>query len=224
MPARAFLLRTVTLLCLFVVATTYAEEKPFIFPGGEQLARFLDSMDVEHRWLAHSRVDWETGDATGPSDDPAHSTHCSAFVAAACQRLRVSILHPPDHPQKLLANAQYDWLKEQGPRNGWRPLDNAADAQTLANRGQLVVAVCKNPQPEHPGHIAIVRPALKTSDQLAAEGPDIIQAGGHNYRLTTVRHGFASHPMAFEKGQILYFAHRVDEVQNVSPPAASATP
>ena len=225
MPTCAPWLRTAVLLFFAAAAIASADDRAVVFPGGEQLTRFLDSLDVEHRWLAHTRVDWETGEATEPSDDPAHSTHCSVFVAAACQRLHVPILHPPDHPQKLLANAQYDWLREQGPRNGWRQVFDAADAQNLANRGQLVVAVFKNPQPDHPGHIAIVRPASKTSDQIVAEGPDITQAGGHNYRRTSVRQGFAAHSLAFERGQIAYFAHRVEEVQNPSPsPAASASP
>ena len=206
----------IALLLLFA-ATTHAEDRAVISPSGGQLGRFLDSLDVEHAWLAHTRVDWETGAAAGPSSDPAHSTHCSAFVAAACRRLDVPILHPPEHPQKLLANAQYDWLREQGPRNGWQPLDRANDAQTLANGGQLVVAVFKNPRPEHPGHIAIVRPALKTADQIAAEGPDIIQAGGQNYRRASARQGFAAHPTAFEQGQIAYFAHPVAEGKTAEP-------
>ncbi len=210
-------LRTAVLLLFVATTAARADDRTTIFPGGAQLAQFLDALDVEHRWLAHTRVDWETGDATEPSDDPAHSTHCSAFVAAVCKRLDVPILHPPDHPQKLLANAQLDWLKGQGPENGWRQLDNAADAQNLANRGQLVVAAFKNPDEKRPGHIVIVRPAAKTADQIVAEGPDIIQAGAHNYRRTTVRQGFGSHPMAFETGQILYFAHRIVEVPKASP-------
>lgn len=215
----------VVILCLVTATAARADDRTVISPGGERLARFLDAMDVEHLWLAHSRVDWETGEVTKPSDDPAHSTHCSAFVAAACQRLKVPILHPPEHPQKLLSNAQYDWLKGQGPAQGWQPLDSTSEAQTLANRGRLVVAAFKNPQPEHPGHIVIVRPSPKTTDQIAAEGPDIIQAGGHNYRRTSVRQGFVSHPMAFEKRRIAYFAHRIEEIQDApSSPAATATP
>ena len=200
------LLRAFLLLFAATVALR-ADDQTANSTGDERLAKFLDSMDVEHRWLAHSKVDWETGAAAGPSRDPAHSTHCSAFVAAACQRLGVPMLHPPDHPQTLLANAQFDWLKAQGPQNGWRQLNAASDAQAFANQGQLVVAVFKHPDPGHPGHIAIVRPASKTADQIAAEGPDVIQAGGHNYRQTSVRQGFKTHLLAFEQGQIAYFVH-----------------
>ena len=205
-------------VCLsFGVATLRADDRTANSPGGVQLATFLDSLDVEHRWLAHQRVDWETGATAGPSDHPAHATHCSLFVAAACQRLGVPMLHPPDHPQKNLANAQSDWLAGQGPRNDWREIGGAAEAQALANDGQLVVAVFKNPQPEISGHIAIVRPSSKTADQLAAEGPDIIQAGGHNYRQTNLRNGFRAHPGAFEKGQIAYFVHPLAATKNVPP-------
>lgn len=70
-----------------------------------------------------------------------------------------------------------------------------------------MVAVFKHPDPGHPGHIAIVRPASKTADQIAAEGPDVIQAGGHNYRQISVRQSFKAHPLAFEQGQIAYFVH-----------------
>ena len=52
-----------------------------------------------------------------------------------------------------------------------------------------------------------MRPAQKSAAQLAAEGPDIIQAGGHNFQRTSMRRGFANHPGAFESGQILYYSH-----------------
>ncbi len=194
------------MLLVLAMAAVHAAE-PVISGQGEKLARHLDSMDVEHLWLAHQRVDWATGKPVGPSADPEHSTHCSAFVAAACGRLGVPILHPPEHPQKLLSNAQHDWLKEKGANNGWKQLADGFQAQEAANSGSLVVAVFKNPSAEHPGHIAIVRPSLKSAAQLEEDGPDIIQAGGHNYRQTSVRHGFANHPRAFQDAQILYFLH-----------------
>ncbi len=177
-----------------------------VTPAGEELAAALDAMDVEHRWLAHQHVHWRTGEYK--SDSMRASTHCSVFVAAACTRLDVPILSPPAHAQKLLANAQADWLAgADGVRNGWQRLAGANEAQDAANGGALVVAVYKNPQSDRSGHIAIVRPAQKSAALLAAEGPDIIQAGGHNFQRASVRRGFANHSGAFESGQILYYRH-----------------
>ena len=177
-----------------------------ITPAGEELAAALAAMDVEHHWLAHQHVHWRTGEYRG--DSPRSSTHCSAFVAATCARLGVPILSPPEHSAKLLANAQADWLAgANGARENWTRLPGASEAQDAANRGTLVVAVYKKPQPDRSGHIAIVRPAQKSPAQLVAEGPDIIQAGGHNFQRTSVRRGFANHPGAFAAGEIFYYAH-----------------
>ncbi|MBV9127562.1 MAG: hypothetical protein JO117_05690, partial [Verrucomicrobia bacterium] len=189
-------------LCLLRCALSHANAAVPISPTAMKVAQVLDSMDVEHRWLAHQRVHWRTGEpretsaspqqqsADNEDDQPQRiSTHCSAFVAAACERLGVYILRPPEHVQKLLANAQAEWLPGQGATAGWQPLADAEAAQDSANRGLLVVASYENRLATRPGHIAIVRPVDKTSAQLAAEGPDIIQAGGHNYARTSVRQG-----------------------------------
>jgi hypothetical protein len=50
----------------------------------------------------------------------------------------------------------------------------------LGHRGLLVVASYHNHHDDRPGHIAIVRPGSKTAEQIAAEGPDVIQAGSVN--------------------------------------------
>jgi hypothetical protein len=113
--------------------------------------------------------------------------------------------------QTLLANAQYDWLADEGRRRGWQRLGGDADAQDYANRGYLVVATYKNHHDEKPGHIAIVRPdAAKSASELRAEGPQITQAGGTNYRSTTLKQGFADHPAAWGLHEVRYYAHSVD--------------
>jgi hypothetical protein len=181
-----------------------------ISPAAEQLAKVFDSMHVEEHWPAGVIVDWRTGEPTGKAvtDDGKH-THCSQFAAALCERLGVYILRPPEHGAVLLANAQYDWLPEKGREAGWTAVPSGAAAQDIANRGQLVVAIYKNHDPKKSGHIAIVRPGHKTAEQLAAEGPDVIQAGGHNYNRTNLKQGFANHPKAFSAGEILFYAHAV---------------
>ncbi len=181
-----------------------------ITPEGQHLATVLDSMHVEEHWISGAIVDWRTGDPTGKAvTDNGKHTHCSQFTAAACEKLGIYILRPPEHGAVLLANAQFDWLPTEGREKGWTPVADGVAAQDLANRGQVVVAVCQNADPKKSGHIAIVRPGKKTPQQIAAEGPDVIQAGGTNYNCTSLKRGFANHPDAFPKGEIRFYAHAV---------------
>jgi hypothetical protein len=185
-----------------VTAGTRASE---ITPGGEKLARVLDSMDVERHWLAGQTIHWRTGKPDGSGHRGA--THCSAFVAAACDRMGVYILRPPDHSQNLLANAQNTWLHREGSRFGWRRVASPFEAQRLANLGELVVASCRNPDPHRPGHIALVRPSPKSDAAIRAEGPQVIQAGRSNHNSTNLVEGFIHHPDAWRNGEIAFFAH-----------------
>jgi hypothetical protein len=200
------------LVCLVVFASLpcWAEE---ISPAGHWLARKLDAMDVEHHWLAKQTVSWKTGEPLAKQTGTS-ATHCSAFVAAACMRLGVYVLRPPEHSTTLLANAQYDWLyesgKEHGKRHGWTWLRDGHRAQHFANQGNLVVAVYKEGDPKHPGHIAIVRPSTKSDELIDAEGPQIIQAGAHNASSTSLKQGFIHHPAAWEQQKVRYFAHRIE--------------
>ncbi len=181
-----------------------------ISPAGQQLATVLDSMHVEQLWLAGRQVDWRTGVPNGPVyTNAASHTHCSAFAASAAEKLGIYLLHPPEHSATLLANAQQEWLFGKGTNQGWMPVKSPVEAQQLANQGRLVVVTCKNPDPKRPGHIAIVRPSTKADQLILAEGPDIIQAGAHNYTRTTTKEGFKNHPGAFEKNELFYFYHDV---------------
>jgi hypothetical protein len=83
------------------------------------------------------------------------------------------------------------------------------EAQRLANEGYLVVASYANPNRKKPGHIAVVRPSTKSDRLLAEEGPDVTQAGRHNYQRTSVKNGFKSHAGAWKRGEIHYFAHKI---------------
>ena len=175
---------------------------------GHRLEVFLDSLQVEQLWPAGVHVNWETGQPDGKVETfEGKHTHCSAFVASAAKQLGVYILRPPEHRQALLANAQVDWLRDQGAAQGWTPVPDGYEAQRAANRGFLVVAAYKNHAPDKPGHIAIVRPSGKTRDEILSEGPQIIQAGGHNYASNTLRHGFADHPAAWDNNEVVYYEH-----------------
>jgi hypothetical protein len=167
----------------------------------ENLTAHFDQMDVTHHWIAGAHVDWETGDPDGlPVSKTGHHTHCSAFVAAACERMGVYILRPPEHGQDFLADAQADWLESD---KGWSKFANKVQAQQRANAGELVVAIYKNPDPKLPGHVALVRPS-------AGSETEIIQAGLTNYNRATLREGFKNHLGAFENNLIKFYAHGVD--------------
>jgi len=190
-----------------------AEQAPCcgpITPEGHRLAPTLDSKNVESLWLAQEHVNWETGEPerSGEDEGPGHHTHCSAFAAAvAKQRLGVYLLRPPEHGQKLLANAQFEWLRSAVARKfGWHRVLDMREAQRLANQGNLVLVVFQNPEEDLPGHIAIVRPSEKSLQALRRDGPQIIQAGIHNHASTIVRVGLLNHPGAWPDG-VRYYLH-----------------
>lgn len=194
-------------LCLLVLLVPAALPAPAseITPAGEHLARVLDKMDVEHHWQPGERVYWRTGKPTHPHRY--FATHCSAFVAAACDRLGVYILRPPSHSQTLLANAQQRWLLKEGPDRGWKRVGTWQEAQDLANEGMVVVASYRNSNSHKPGHVAIVRPSTKSAEAIAEEGPDVAYAGRQNHSRASLFQGFKSHP----KDEILFFAHKAEQ-------------
>lgn len=200
--------KLVVLIALFALAAELPLAATAVTPRGRRLAAFLDSLDVENHWIAGSHVKWETGDPDGReySTEGVHS-HCSAFVAAACSRLGIYILRPPEHGQVFLANAQYDWLIAEGAGAGWRPIADAERAQDAANHGELVVAAYRNPKPRKSGHIAIVRPSEKSASRVWSEGPEVIAAGEENYRSAPLNVSFRHHPAAWRDHEVLYFAH-----------------
>jgi hypothetical protein len=179
-------------------------------PSAGKLSQFYDGLDVERHWIAGQHINWETGDPDGqPAGLVGRHTHCSAFVAAAAERLGIYILRPPQHGQLLLANAQNEWLSGPGLSRGWQPIADALAAQKAANAGLFVVASYHNHSDDMPGHIAIVRPGLEPPAVVAEQGPEVIQAGTTNSTKISVRQGFAGHPHAWADSEIEYYAHTV---------------
>ena len=202
------------LLALPLFALTLSAEPPSdearISPAGQRLLQLLDRADVTHHWLAGVHVDWKSGEPDGKVErHPEHATHCSAFVASLAERLYVPLLRPPEHPDHQLANAEFDWLLgEAGRSNGWVPVATPIEAQQRANRGEWVLAVYRATKEGHHGHIAVVRPAEKTAAELDADGPQITQAGTHNYQSATLAKGFDQHPQAWGTVRaVRFFAH-----------------
>ena len=200
----------VSLVAALLVFSRVAVAGP-ISPEGERLVSFLDSMHVEEHWIAGAIVEWRTGEPTGkPITDDGKHTHCSQFAAAACDRLGIYLLRPPEHKGTLLANAQFDWLPSaEGKAKGWSPVKDGIAAQELANRGTLAVAIFKNPDPKKSGHIAIIRPSTKGDAEIKSEGPQVTQAGGTNMTSGTLKHGFGNHPGAFRNNEIAFFSHAI---------------
>ncbi len=187
-----------------------ASSKSAMTPAARRLFDVIDALNVEQNWPAGKHVNWETGIPDGGREfGHAKHTHCSVFVAAAAKRLGIYILRPPNHGQILLANAQYDWLASEGLKQGWQPLANGMEAQSFADQGDFVVAVYKNHHENSPGHIAIVRPGDESLAEIKADGPQVTQAGLHNYHSTSLKQGFAGHPHAFKNDEIKFYAHRV---------------
>jgi hypothetical protein len=209
--------RLVLFLLLFgLCAGPAAQAQPCCGPisnDGQRLAALLDATGVDRLWLAGWHIDWRTGESDrAKPGGPDAKTHCSAFVASVADRLGIYVLRPPEHPQNLLANAQMGWLTQQGAAHGWRPVGDAAMAQRLANTGVLVVAAFANPDPHRPGHIAVIRPSLKTAAELIADGPQEAQAGEINAVSTTVANGFRHHRGAWQPGgtgAIRFYGHAV---------------
>ena len=177
--------------------------------NGNQLRTFYLGLNVENLWIAGSHINWETGVADKPDATSGNHTHCSAFVAATCKKLNVYILRPPDHKQQLLANAQFEWLTSQDAGNaGWKALagnNRYEDAQALANKGMLVIAICTNPDDSKPGHTALVMPTEITKEKLIVEGPVVIMAGTHNHNTISLMKGFKSHLTGWPENTVKFY-------------------
>jgi len=186
-----------------------------ITPEGHRLEALIDSLDVEHLWLAHQHVNWETGqpDENADYEGPGRSTHCSAYAAALAEHLNIYMLRPPDHGQILLASAQARWFQDdKAVKDGWKEIqgkDHERWAQELANQGNLVVIAYESPDAHKPGHVVIVRPSEKSLDALHQDGPQITQAGTHNHASSIAARSFTGHPGAWPDG-VRYYWHFVD--------------
>lgn len=180
-----------------------------VSPQGARLAARYDAMEVERLWLPGHPIDWRTGD---PVSDRHWTTHCSAFVAAACERLGLYVLRPPEHRQARLATAQAEWMRQCGPEQGWRPVASPFEAQAFANQGLVVLALLASPDPKRSGHAALVRPSAKPEALLEAEGPQVIQAGAENAASTSLKQGFRHHRgarVSARECRVEFFVHEL---------------
>lgn len=203
------MIRTIIIIALLVGMSTQAQRLLRVDQKGNNLKTFYLSLKVESLWLAGSHIDWQTGVPDKPEATTSTHTHCSAFVAAACKKVNMYVLRPPDHKQLLLANAQYTWLAGQDAADaGWRLISrgNRYDsAQSMANRGMVVIAICKNLDDKKPGHAALIMPAEMTSNELVEKGPEVIMAGTHNHNAVSLKAGFKSHLTEWPEHEVLFY-------------------
>lgn len=184
-----------------------------VLEKGKQLQAFYLSQHVETLWQKGMHVNWETGVADDPNATKNIKTHCSSFVASVCKQRGIYILRPPKHSVSLLANAQYSWLfTPVATAEGWLQIadNNFIAAQTLANEGNVVIAVAKNPNPKKSGHIALVMPAEISSSDVINKGPKLIQAGGINSSDVDFVTAFHKHYKVFPPSveEVALFYHR----------------
>ncbi len=219
MPVKLSRLPLHAIILLSLLQAAFAGE---ISAAGQKLNAYFDTLDVEHHWIAGQHVDWHTGDPDGKaaSGSGPHS-HCSAFAASVCGRLKIPLLHPPEHPQLDLANGQFIWLRDKGEAAGWHAIPDPIEAQASANRGEIVLAVFQAPEGMH-GHIALLRASDKSAAQVNTEGPDEIQAGIDNFQTTSVQKGFKHHPGAWKERKILFYAHANPQFPQTEKSAAGA--
>lgn len=190
--------------------------------NGLALAAFLDSLQVERYWANGVSVNWLTGAAggSGPNMTQGTASHCSAFAPAVAYLRGVYLLRQPDASDLNLANRQADWLRTN-TASGWFAVASPVTAQHMVNTGALVVASCK--EDSGSGHIAVLRPSIRSDADVLTLGPQECQSGINNYNDTNVVAGFGQHPGAFP-GRILFYAHAAtNDVPPVNPVLGPST-
>jgi hypothetical protein len=196
------------LFSLFVIATSAQTNLLKPDASGYRLRHMYLNLRVKKLWLNGEHVDWLTGKPDNPTATTENTTHCSAFVAAACANAGVYILRPPKHKQELLANAQYTWLNSSvGYKAGWRQISGNyfEKAQQAANKGFVVVATYKNPNPRLAGHIVCIMPTIISADSLSVDGPQVIQASRVNSSNIAFRKAFKRIIKKWPAAPVLFF-------------------
>ncbi len=196
-------------LLVFSSQALVAQQTYVLDEFGEKLKAFYLGLNVENHWLAGQHINWETG-ATDNTDDTKNiKTHSGSFVAAACKKLNIYLIRPPEHSAELLCNAQSDWLQTSAASaQAWRHIqggDRYAGAQDLANKGFVVLAAVASTDPHKPGHIALVMPAVISTKDLTDQGPQVIMAGPKNYSTVSLKAGFKGFVNKWPETQVEFY-------------------
>src|SRR5215471_523769 len=134
------------------------------------------------------------------------NTYCNIFAWDVSRAMGAEIPHWIDsagniaapgapHASEVNINGGINWMRSHGVTQfGFRAC-SPQDAQDAANQGKLAVIMWKNTGSGH-GHVAVVRPGTVTTG-----GPEIAQAGRHNFNDGHVINGFG------QLGPLEYFSH-----------------
>lgn len=193
---------------IMVTVSSFGQQLLKIEPAGASLLQYYQGLNVENLWLKGVHVNWETGEPDNPEATKNVKTHCSSFAAAACKKLNIYLLHPPEHKVTLLANAQYDWLQSnEGYQRGWRSVSTSdfIQIQQLANSGHVEVAVWKSPESNKSGHIALVIPQEIYDSNLTENTILMIQAGGTNSSAVPLKKAFKNHIHSWPDNDIVFY-------------------
>lgn len=125
------------------------------------------------------------------------NTYCNIFVWDVSRAMGAEIPHWVDssgniagpfmpHASEININGGVNWMNEHGMvQFGWKSC-TPQQAQDAANQGRIAVVMWKNPTGGH-GHTAVVKPGSVNSG-----GPEIAQAGRHNFNDGHVVNGFGN--------------------------------
>jgi len=167
---------------------------------------FLDSFNIDSKWVRGKDCNIYSGEHQEKKHSIKNITYCSLFVAHVARKLNIYLPAPPIYKRYFLASTQCRWLLEKGTSYEWKKV-SPLQAQDNANKKYFTLVCTISPRGDKPGHIAIVRPTLKTSAKLLEEGPEILNVGWHNQQSVSVKKGFKKQKNAFEEGRIYYFSY-----------------
>jgi hypothetical protein len=135
------------------------------------------------------------------------NTYCNIFAWDVSRAMGAEIPHWVDdaghimapgaaHAREININGGVNWMRSHGVTQLGFHSCTPQQAQDAANKGRLAVVMWKNTGSGH-GHVAVVRPG-KFSE---VGGPNIAQAGRHNFNEGHVVNGFG------QLGPLEYFWH-----------------
>jgi LysM repeat protein len=190
--------------------TTPAPGQPQVYdghhpaPGTTSTSRALYS----HPPLTNSSGQRDTGiysqliNQFAVGDNPRHlaghgKTYCNIFVWDVSRAMGAEVPHWINAAGNIAApgaaganeiniNGGVNWMKSHGvSEHDWRKA-TPAQAQDAANQGLISVVMWKNPTGGH-GHTAVIRPG-----SINNKGPEIAQAGRHNFNRGRITDGFGN--------------------------------
>ena len=116
------------------------------------------------------------------------NTYCNVFVIDVTHNMNADLRNVLEDPVNgTSVNDIAKALKKNGKANGWYRVDWRV-AQQMADNGKPAVALWENPDPQHHGHIAMVRPGSVGDSR----GVALAQAGAFTVNASHLQELFVS--------------------------------